>query len=397
MSPSTATMLLALAGSTSGGTQVAAGSGQNSSSAAVAGGGGGQSSYRRSGSGGTKDKPFLPPDEPSLSPPPERRHSIGEASAVARALSSNARNKAVNWDPPAAAERQGSPQQSSAVSHRNGQSTPADGGGGGGSAGRRASTGMTFGGAGASAAGGPRGVEREGRDSPGGEKKQAGRGMDSAGGVDRSGGAGADMEDADDFVFIEQTAVHPWRALETDYNNLKSSHQFSGSSPKNVPPPATVGGGSGTAALPQWHGNASGVAQGGNSQDSDFLQFTGVAHAVSYVVNIVAAVTSVADGLVKDALHRRHRLQSRQGDPTGGDEDSVRSGSSGGGSVSRGRGTSFDSAGPVSEQLCPALSVYLHAVGHLHDIIQRATATAKAMPRESSLQGQLDSLMEVLY
>jgi hypothetical protein len=363
-------MIMALAG---GG---APGSGHSGSSPSNSGGG-----HRRTGSGGSSKE-----ESPSsLSErQPERRHSIGEASAVSKALSGSGRaggGEGGAYD--ASPDRNPqvlstSPQGQSATSSHT----------------RRASTGMTFGVTGAGGGGG------YAAGSPPTSMTASQQGQDVSD-TPKKG----DVDMSDDFVFIEQTAVHPWRALDTDYNNVKSSNHYMGTSPKEASPKATGGlVGSGASAHAQWYGNTSGIAAaGGNvasssgnvssSQDSEVMQFSWVAHRCSYMVSVVTAMTSVADAMVRETMHRHHRAQSRHVTDGTGDDESARSGSSGGGSsMTR---TRAGSEGSLSEQLVPAFAVYLHAVGFVQDTIQRTIAAAKSIHKDSPLQGQIDSLLEV--
>ena len=297
-------------------------------------------------------------------------------------------------------DRGSSPQQLtspfSSPSHRRASTSAGAGGtGGGGTGGRRASTGMILGGLGGGAPLEERGVKGSDKSFPfaAADHKLS---HDATSGMEENVATATELAEADDFVLIEQSGMHPWQVLEGDKSQVKSSS-------RNLYSPSQKTFAS--SGIPHkdekiWRGdNITGTSSVSSSQDSDFLQFSGVAQAVSYVVNIVAAVTSAGDGLVQDALYRRHRLhaQTRRGggEVLGIDDDSVQSESSGGGSVSRQRGSSVDSLNSISERFCPALSVYLHAVGLLHDIMQRTSATAKVIHKESVLQGQLGTLLEV--
>lgn len=375
MSPATTTMIMALTG---GGAGQGGGGSLPLNSPNSTGTGG----HRRSGSGGGSSKERLPDEYTSLQ---ERRHSIGEASAVSRALSGlSGREGATNMEISASRSSQ---QQIVLAASPHGHS-------GMSSHSRRASTGMTFGVSGAGTGDSYKESSIPVDRSLLNASQRAPEGDDAG----KKGSAPeGDVDMSDDFVLIEQSAGHPWRALDNDYNNVRSSKQYVATSPQDSSPKPT-------SAHAQWYGNASGIATGGNiggsgnvgsSQDSEMMQFSWVAHRCSYMVNIVTAMTSIADAMVREILHRQHRAQSRHVTDGTGDDRSDRSGSSGGGSTSVTRGRAA-SEGSLSEQLVPAFAVYLHAVGFMQDTIQRTLAAGKSIHNDSSLQGQIDSLLEVI-
>jgi hypothetical protein len=190
----------------------------------------------------------------------------------------------------------------------------------------------------------------------------------------------------DDFVLVEQTPSHPWKAIPTDPSQSASqsalgiAHWYAGSEQQAS---SNVSGGGGSTGNPQ----------------EESMHFQATAKRCSYTVQMVTTIAAVADQLVRDSLHpkpwrRRETVDQETKESTAGaaDDDSVGSSSSGD-RTNRPRHRSFDI--PQPEHLAAPFSLYLHAMTFLRDAIQR-TLKFKQMNVSGALASQTDLLLEVL-
>lgn len=190
-------------------------------------------------------------------------------------------------------------------------------------------------------------------------------------------------DESDDFVMVEQTPSHPWKAT-----------------PPNDPAPSSL-----MQSIPEngcWYGNSSEAQNAVNSSgfsQEELIHFNANVKRCSDTVQMVTAITAVADQMVRDALHPKKRLtgerDSRDGKTNVADDDSVGSYSSGD-RFNRQRGKSFDMA-QIPELLAPPFSLYLHAMTFLHDTIQRTAKFKETTHTLSSREtgNQIDALIEV--
>jgi serine/threonine protein kinase len=225
--------------------------------------------------------------------------------------------------------------------------------------------------------------------------------IDSSRGVSNSGSGSSNRpqqkpydnergeDESDDFVMVEQTPSHPWKATPPNDPAPVPSSSLMQSIPENG----------------RWYGNSPEGQQNpvsvssGLSQEEEMHGFNANAKRCSDTVQMVTAITAVADQMVRDALHPKKRLAGERDSKDGktnvaADDDSVGSCSSGERS-NRQRGKSFD-VSQVPELLAPPFSLYLHAMTFLHDAMQRSTKF-KEMTNSSSAdtRNQIDALLQV--
>jgi hypothetical protein len=199
-------------------------------------------------------------------------------------------------------------------------------------------------------------------------------------------------DESDDFVMVEQSPSHPWKATPPGEPVPSSLMQ-------SIPENARWYGNSVEGQIPvDVSGQDAGVSVSGLSHEES-MHFNVNAKRCSYTVQMVTAITAVADQMVRDALHPKKRLTGERDSKDGkADDDSVGSNSSGEKS-NRQRGRSFDVT-QVPELLASPFSLYLHAMTFLHDAMQRTAKFKQSVASSSadsqhSTGNQIDALLEV--
>lgn len=184
-------------------------------------------------------------------------------------------------------------------------------------------------------------------------------------------------EDSDDFVMVKQTPGHPWKAFPNEPTQ----------------PQANASG------IVNWSNNSDQYNMSGMIAQDESMNFQATANRCAYMVQMITAITEVADKMVRDSLHPRFwksdkkrltDVESKENKSNIPDDESVGSHSSGDRSN---RPRSFDMS-QLPELLAPPFALYLHAITFLHDTIQR-TLKFKETASMDSTRNLLDALIEV--